>query len=245
MERPKYFIAFLLFFLAIKLSVFASFKTEIYEAYIGNNMEQWKVTIDKMNLQKSKNASFLLELLNYQYGYIAWCIGNKNEEEAKKYLELAQNNLGLLEKAKTDVSTISAYKSAFYGYEIGLNIIKAPFLGPKSLKYSKLAMEQNPQNPMGYIQYGNSQFYMPAIFGGSKKEAVEHFIKALELMEKETTRIEKDWNYLSLLTLIGQSFTEMKEYKNAKKYFEKALAIEPNFLFVKLELLPDLLENMK
>jgi tetratricopeptide (TPR) repeat protein len=158
---------------------------------------------------------------------------------------LAQNNLGLLEKTRTDVSTISAYKSAFYGYEIGLNIIKAPILGPKSLKYSKLAMEQNPQNPMGYIQYGNSQFYMPAIFGGSKKEAVEHFIKALELMEKETTRIEKDWNYLSLLTLIGQSFTEMKEYKNAKKYFEKALAIEPNFLFVKLELLPDLLENMK
>lgn len=106
-------------------------------------------------------------------------------------------------------------------------------------------MEQNPQNPMGYIQYGNSQFYMPPVFGGSKKEAVEHFIKAENLMQKDKLKIENDWNYLSVLALIGQSYFAMEDYKNARIYFEKALKVEPDFLLVKLDLLPKLMKKQK
>jgi tetratricopeptide (TPR) repeat protein len=121
--------------------------------------------------------------------------------------------------------------------------MKAPFLGPKSIKHSKLAMEQNPENPMGYIQYGNSQFYMPPVFGGSKQEAINHFKKAELLMENGN--IKNDWNYLSLLALIGQSYSALNDYKNAKMYYEKALKTEPNFLWVKKELMPELLKKMK
>jgi tetratricopeptide (TPR) repeat protein len=230
--------------MAISILGFASYKTDIYAAYIGNNMLQWKVTIDKMNNEKIKTNEFILELVNYQYGYIGWCIGNGKDKEAENYLKLATENIEMLEQKGFNPSEISAYKSAFYGYEIGINKMKAPFIGPKSIKYSKLSMELNPQNPMGYIQYGNSQFYMPTMFGGSKKEAVEHFIKAKKLMETDKTKIKNDWNYLSLLTLIGQSYAEMEDYQNAKIYYEKALAVEPDFLYVKLELLPDLIKRM-
>ena len=105
-------------------------------------------------------------------------------------------------------------------------------------------MQQDSQNPMGYIQYGNSQFYMPPIFGGSKKEALEYFLKAEKLMEKDKTKIKNDWNYLSLLALIGQSYVVMEEYQKAKFYFEKALAAEPEYLFIKIDLLPALLKKM-
>jgi len=223
MERKNYFITVILI-LILPIQAMANWKTVIYEAYISNNMPGWKVAIDKMNLEKNQSNEFILELVNYQYGYIAWCIGNKKDKDAEHYLEMANKNLETLEKNKFKPSEISAYKSAFYGYEIGLNKMKAPFIGPKSIKYSKLSMEQDPQNPMGYIQYGNSQFYMPAMFGGSKKEAVDHFIKAEKLMEKDKSKIDKDWNYLSLLALIGQSYFVMEDYKNAKIYYEKALA---------------------
>ena len=243
MERTKYFITVLLC-LFLTGEVFASWKTDIYKNYISNNMPGWKVVIDKMDREKNRSNDFLLELVNYQYGYIAFCIGSKNETEAQKYMALAYKNLEILENKNYKPAEISAYKSAFYGFEVGLNKLKAPIVGPKSIKYAKLAMQQDPQNPMGYIQYGNSQFYMPPIFGGSKKEALEYFLKAEKLMEKDKTKIKNDWNYLSLLALIGQSYVVMEEYQKAKFYFEKALAAEPEYLFIKIDLLPALLKKM-
>jgi tetratricopeptide (TPR) repeat protein len=208
-------------------------------------MEKWKSIIDEMEGTKNSNAGFLLELVNFQYGYIGYCLGNDKMKEAEKYLDLAEENLDELEKAGGESSQISAYRSAFYGFSIGLNKMKAPFLGPKSVKYAKQAMEQNPENPMGYIQYANNQFYMPPVFGGSKEEAVKHFKKAEQLMEKHQKELKSDWNYLSLLALIGQSYSEMKEYKNAMEYYEKALKIEPGFSWVKKELMPQLQEKMR
>jgi tetratricopeptide (TPR) repeat protein len=112
------------------------------------------------------------------------------------------------------------------------------------VRHARLAMEHDNRNPMGYIQYGNSQFYMPAVFGGSKKEAIVYFQKAQDLMEQDGD-IKHDWNYLSLLTLIAQSFEEMKEHDRAKEYYEKILEIEPQFLWVKNELYPEFLQKMK
>ncbi len=176
MERQKYFVIITMLVFAVVSPIWASsYKSKIYDAYISNNMAKWKTIIDEMENVKSKDKMFLIELVNFQYGYIGYCIGVEKMDEADKYLDLAEENLEKAEKSGIDASEISAYKSAFYGYEIGMNKMKAPFIGPKSIKYSKLSMEQNPQNPMGYIQYGNSQFYMPPIFGGSKTEAVEHF----------------------------------------------------------------------
>lgn len=223
----------------------SSNKTKIYEAYVGNNMGKWKTIIDEMEGSKNSKVDFLLELVNFQYGYIGYCLGNEKMKEAENYLALAEANLKELEKSGGEASHVSAYKSAFYGYSIGLNKMKAPFIGPKSVKYAKLAMEQNSENPMGYIQYGNSQFYMPSVFGGSKVEAVTYFQKAEKLMEKNKTQLQNDWNYLSLLVLIGQSYTEMKDYKKAMEYYVKALRIEPEFSWVKKELMPQLVEIMK
>lgn len=240
MERQKHFIIAVVVFTFWAPPVFASWKSEIYNAFINNNMEQWKLTIDKMEQMKKNDNNFLLELLNYQYGYIGWCIGTDNGNSAKKYLELAEQNMEKLEKMNASKSIISAYKAAFYGYKIGLSKFKAPILGPQSVKHSKLSMEEDKKNPMGYIQYANSQFHMPPVFGGSKEVAVEYFKKAEELMERDTLQIKNDWNYLNLLAIIGQSFTIMKDYKNAKIYYQKALAAEPGFLWVKNELLPEL-----
>ncbi len=223
----------------------ASYKSDIYEAYISNNMDEWKKVIDKMNLEKTKSNEFRLELLNYQYGYIAWCIGNKKEKLAKEYLELGDKNIQILEKNAYELSLVNSYKSAFYGYKIGLNKMQAPFIGPKSVECSKLAMKQDEKNPYGYIQYGNSQYYMPAVFGGSKKVAVEYYEKAKKLMEIDPSQIKQDWNYLSLLTIIAQAYTELKYYKTAQTYYDKILKIEPNFLWVKNELYPELLKKIK
>lgn len=244
MERKRYKIIVLILLLS-GLNLRASHKSDIYSAYVGNNMARWKISIDQMNSVNPKNNDFLLELVNYQYGYIAWCIGNNKEDDARKYLKLAEENLLTLSSETGNTSMVNAYKAAFYGYKIGLNKLTAPFNGPISMNCAKIALESDKENPFGYVQYANIQFYMPAVFGGSKKEALEYYLKARELMERNKDDIKGNWNYLSLLIVIAQSYSYVDDYKSSIEYLDKILKIEPDFSYVKNELYPQVLKKIK
>jgi tetratricopeptide (TPR) repeat protein len=237
MERSKYYIVFVLLFW-FSANIGASHKKDIYVAYITNDMTLWAKVIDHMQLHRHQSKSFKMELINYQYGYVAWCIGNGKKDVADQYLTMSEKNLKDLEKAGYNLSLVHSYQSAFYGFRIGLNLLKAPFIGLKSIDCAKLAMQVDGENPYGYIQYGNSQYYMPSVFGGSKTVALEYFQKAEKLMERHKLQIHNDWNYLSLLTLMAQAYEETNNYEAAKAYYQKILKIEPNFLWVKNELYP-------
>ncbi len=245
MERAKYFMIVILLLISEIAPASGSRKAEIYKAYTGNKMDRWKEIIDQMEQEKATEKDFLAELVNYQYGYIGWCIGMDKTDAAKEYLTMAEQNLGQLERMNAGTSLIHAYQSAFYGFKIGLSRIRAPFYGPRSVKHARQAIEDNSSEPLGYIQYGNSQFYMPAVFGGSKEEAIVYFQKAQELMEQDADKIKNDWNYLSLLTLIAQSFEEIGQYSQAQEYYEKILKFEPRFLWVKDELYPAFQQKIK
>jgi tetratricopeptide (TPR) repeat protein len=194
---------------------------------------------------KQKSTDYILELVNYQYGYIAWCVGNQKPDEAKKYLAQAENYLSILEKYPKNLSMVNAYKSAFYGYRMGLNKLLAPSLGRKSVDCANLSIEQDKENPYGYIQLGNIQFYMPPIFGGSKKEALGYYLKAMKIMEKNASGISENWNYLNLLTSIAQSYYYLGDYMTSKYYLDKMLKIEPGFKYVNNELYPQVINKMK
>ena len=238
MERKKCTLI-LLILSFVMFSITAQYKSEVYRAYINNQMSSWKSVIDKMQQETNQSDESLLELINYQYGYIGWCLGNDEKKQAKNYLKLAQDNLAILEKRLYNTSYINAYKSAFYGFSIGLNKLKAPFSGPKSIDAAKHSMKEDASNPYGFIQYGNAQFYMPPIFGGSKSEALSYYHQAENIMLENPGNLKEDWNYLSLLVNIAEAYTEMKEYDKAEEYFKQILEVEPNFNWVKNELYPD------
>lgn len=244
MEGKKYYIGFLFFFLVLS-DVYAGYREIIYGAYLSGDMTLWKRTIDAMNLKQGKTNEYILELVNYQYGYIGWCLGQKRKDEAEKYLELAEGYLEALESKSFKPSYIHAYRSAFYGYRIGISAWQAPFIGPKSIEEAKLAMEMDAANPYGFIQYGNAQYYMPAVFGGSKSVAIGYFLQAQKKMEAQMSLYTNDWNYLSLLALIGKAYEETGNYGLAKNYYEKILKVEPDFLWVKNQLYPNIIKKLK
>lgn len=244
MERTKYLILIWIF-LSGMVPVAASPASEVYRAYISNDMPAWKRVIDRLALQKINESQDLLDLVNFQYGYIAYSIGERDYATAKKYLTQAEKNLEILEGRNYRLSSVHAYKSAFYGYRIGMNKLSAPILGPKSVSHARQAMKLDQQDPMGFIQAGNAEFYMPAAFGGSKAKALELFLHAKNCMEKNQASIRENWNYLGLLAMIGISYRELKQYRQAKATFEKILETEPRFLWVKNELYPELLKLTK
>ncbi len=243
MERKKRYviIALLLAFNLFTLS--AQYKKDIYNSYINSNMDGWKMVIDEMERKQDKSDTFLLELINYQYGYIGFCMVNDDKKQVKEYLKIAENNLDRLKETTVNPSYVEAYKSAFYGYAIGLSKLKAPFVGPKSVNAAQRSMELNPSNPFGFIQYANAQFYMPPVFGGSKEEAIKYYKRAQAIMEKDPEMIKNDWNYLNLLVNIAEAYTQIKEYDKAEAYYKLILEVEPNFLTVKNELYPTFIKN--
>jgi tetratricopeptide (TPR) repeat protein len=221
------------------------YRSEIYSAYVNNKMDLWRDVIDRMDTIPEKSNELLLELVNYQYGYIGYCAGFDKKEEAKKYLDLAERNIEILEKCNYNLSVINSYKAAFYGFRIGLNPISAPVNGFRSIDCAKMALKLDSANYLAYVQYGNMKFYMPSALGGSKKVALEYYLKARDLLERETDSITGNWNYLSLQVVLGQTYTYLNDYLSAQKVYDTILKIEPEFLYVKDDLYPKLLKKME
>jgi hypothetical protein len=136
MTGSKHRLIFILLFLA-SLQIKASYRSEIYFAYIQNRMDLWKSVIERMDAIQNKSDELLLELVNYQYGYIGYCLGFDKKEEAKKYLSIALKNIDC----------------------------------------ARTALKIDPEYYFAYIQNGNMKFYMPSALGGSKKEALEYYLK--------------------------------------------------------------------
>lgn len=245
MERTKYRIILLLLFVFWRMELFANYRSEVYYAYVNNKMELWKNVIDRMNQVPDKSNEFILELVNYQYGYIGYCLGYDKKNEAKKYLELAQKNITFLEKQNYRLSLVNSYNAAFCGFRMGINLLSVPQNGFKSIEYAKKAIELDNQNYLGYVQYGNIQFYMPRTFGGSKKEGIAYYLKAKEILEKDKKSLEEDWNYLSVLLVIGQSYTYLEDFISAKAVYDYILRREPDFTYVRDELYPELMKKMR
>jgi tetratricopeptide (TPR) repeat protein len=236
-------IIVILLFSSLQLN--GSYSSEIYSALINNKMDQWKNVIDRIDKIPDKDDELLTELLNYQYGYIGYCIGFNKKEEARKYLAIAYRNVEILDKKKYNPSLVTAFKAAFYGFRIGLNPVSAPVNGYKSIDCAKRALKLNPAHYFAYVQYGNMKFYMPSALGGSKKEALVYYLKAKELFEKNPDSVKENWNYLNLLVVIGQTYTYLNDYSSAKKVYENILKAEPGFTYVRDELYPKLLKKMK
>ncbi len=240
MERKKYILVVVLLFLNFSLLSQTAYKSSIYNAYVNGKMNVWKSVIDRMEKKKIISESYLLELVEFQYGYIAWCLGNDKKNEADDYLQRAINNLNKAEEIGANKAVVLSYKSAFVGFEIAISPPKAPFIGKKSLNYSKDAMKENDFIPIVLINYGNVLFHTPGFYGGDKNEAVKMFLKAKKNMESGSYNLKKDWLYLNLLTLIGKAYEDIEKPEKAKYYYEFALKIEPNFQYVKEDLLPQL-----
>lgn len=242
MER-KIFFLFVMFLFSIPS--FSQSDPIIYKAYTTGKMNLWKDKLDSKLSIKNKSTEEKLDLINFLYGYIGWSIGKGNKKDAKYYINEHNKLLLSLEKSGMENSLLYCYKSAEIGFEIGLAFYKAPFIGPKSIEFADKSLALDSSSVFAYLQKGNIKFYTPKIFGGSKKEAVEYYKKAFNLMLAGDYEIKNNWNYLNMYAILITAHMELDDYETALEYSEKVLAIEPNFKWVKETLKPKILKELK
>jgi len=243
MERTGYYILALAVIFSLKTEAQTKYQSIIYNSYISGNMENWGSAIKNMAEQKHNNTEYIIELINYQYGYIAWCIDHKKEREAGYFISEMEDNLTYLGKTAGETAIFHAYTAALYGFKIGLNNWKAPVFGKKSMHHAKTALEKDSLNVQANLEMGNIWNYMPEIFGGSKTKAMHYYSRALRIFENQYSELHNNWNYLNLLVLAGQTAHKRGHKQTAIDFYEKALKFEPQFQWVRNELLPPLKTN--
>ncbi len=229
----------IIFFVLFPMLAVSQSNEKILFYFISDKMNEWKNFIDNNEILYQSTPELKLEFINYQYGYIAWCVGKKKYNEARKYIEKAENTLTELEKIKFSLSTVYAYRAAFIGFKVAMSPLKAPFLGPKSVNNVENALKLSQDNWFAHLQMGNIKFYTPSIVGGSKTDALNSYLRAKRLLEDNNT-YKSNWNYLNLLVSIANTYIELDNLDLAKKYYDSALSLFPNFHWVKNELYPEL-----
>lgn len=215
-------------------------KVAIYNAFIKGDMKAWKNIITYIEHSKPTSVSDKIELLGYYYGYIGYSLGIKETTQAEIYIEKGDKLLTELEKTNPNNANVHAFKAAFIGFKIAVSPYKAPFIGNSSIESVKKALSLDKNNIQANIEQANILYYAPFVFGGDKDKAQEYYQKAITLFEENPKGNKQNWLYLSLLTQIGQMQTSEEKYNEAKKTYQKILKIEPNYNYVKNELLPAL-----
>ncbi len=243
MKKFKYLLVVV--FCSLSFSVFGQTRQSLYEAYIKDDMSYWASAITKLEGKRRKTDADRLNLIDYEYIYIQYCIKKDKDSEVKLHLNKIEGLIGQLEQKKYKLPLLYAYKSATIGFRISLTPYKAPSLGSKSSGFAEKSVEMDNNNYFGYIQLGNIAFYKPSIFGGSKKEALKQYLKAYNLIKNNKTETTESWNYLNLLAMLVKTYDELENYDEAKKYCKIALDLEPNYQLVKNELYPQILKKTK
>lgn len=221
-----------------------NYKPTIYNAYINGDMAKWSAIIAAIEKQNPKTTDAKLELISYYYGYTAFLIGTKKHETAAKYLEKGDKHIDEVLKTTPNNATAHAFKGSFIGFRIGMSKFKAISLGPESNRHLKKSLEIDPQNIQGTVDQANALYHTPKLFGGDKKEALQLYRKAMQLIEK-SGNTRGNWFYLNILTLTAQAHESLEQLPQAKAQYEKILRFEPEYKWVKNELLPALLKKMK
>ena len=233
------FLAFLLFCSAI---CFAQYSDEqLYNAFLQQDMSVWKEYITTAQWEQLTGKE-RLRLINYEYGYIATAIDQK-EPEAEQYLAEFRKHVES-EYAAGEISEARycMYMSSVNAYDFMLNKSRLFSAGLQSFKLVKKAAELAPDDPFVLTLKANVDFYAPPAFGGNKEDALSMFLRARNLFVK-TEDCKTLWNYASLRMCIAQCYEKTGNKQQAIDECRAILAEIPDFRYIRDEYLPYLLKT--
>ena len=252
MERKRNIgIALILFFTgftatASEPTTLDAFRCKLYSTYVEGKVSQWAKILPEMEkvYGASKSSEMLLEIARTRYGLVAFLINDKKGKVALIDLDKGLTNVETLLTQNPKNAEAMALKASFLAFTVELRPFGAPINGPKSLRQIDLALKTAPTNAYVLIDKANAKQFTPFIFGGDLNEAEDFYKKSIAAFEKMDSK-ECRWVYINALANLGTCYYKMDEYAKAEAIYRKALAVAPEFDWVKRHLLPEVQAKMK
>ena len=185
---------------------------------------------------------YYMALADYRIADHLLAAGEENKGVASEHLKATVEHLKKATEINPQAAEAYVLLSSAYGRQIGLNPIKGMVLGRRAQKALKKAVQLAPDNPRVVLCTAIRDFNTPGMFGGSKEKGLQGFQRAAELFAREepTDPIHPVWGHSRTYAWLGLAHQDRGELALARAAFAKALAINPDFGWVKNVLLPEL-----
>ena len=182
-------------------------------------------------------AAYYLGYIDYQ---MAVAVNRMDEEKAPANLDSAVVYLKRALEINDNNAEAHALLASCYGMQISFSPMSGIWLGPKSGSEMSKAKELAKENPRVALLGAIGTYNTPALFGGGKEKGYEALKRAAELFDrwKTTDSLQPDWGREQVYAWIGIAHLDRKETILARKAFEKALEINPDYGWVKFVLMP-------
>ena len=179
------------------------------------------------------------------YNLAVYFMQKKETEQFQKFSDSSEKILQeLLNENGSDAETVSLL-GALYGIQVAMKPGLGASLGSKNIALTSQAFGIAPDNPRVLLQKGISKFNSPEFVGGSKEEALKYFTQSVEAFEKQIgNEADIDWGYLDALAWLGIAHSSTGDFKSAITAYKKALDVEPDFAWIKYQLLPKAEEKL-
>ncbi len=182
-------------------------------------------------------------LAEYYLGYIDYNLGvvvyRMDKEKAVAYLDSAVGHLQKAIEKNDSLAEAHALLSSCYGIQISFYPLTGIWRGPKSGSEMATAKALAPENPRVALLGAIGTYNTPALFGGGKEKGFEALQEAAKLFDrwKTSDSLQPDWGREQVHAWIGLAYLERNEIILARKEFERALEINPDYGWVKYALM--------
>ena len=162
--------------------------------------------------------------LNYSF--------DQQQDKAIKSLERATEQLTELVKINNQDNESWALLAQVYGLRIAYQPMSGSELGPKAANALTAAQTISPNNPRVLLIKGVSKYNTPAMFGGSKHQALIELSHAIQQYSNDQYS-EYHWGFAEAYTWRGLTQLELGNKEAALADWAKAVEISPNYGWAK------------
>ena len=189
--------------------------------------------LDKLTAAAKANADRAPKdaTAQYQYALAASILAEVALEQKDKPAAERAGMAGV--KAIDAAIAINSSNAEYYrllatlcGEVIPANIFSAFSYGKRAKDSIEKAKQLDPKSPQVWIADGVGNYYLPASFGGGPDPAIRSFQHALQLDPKNA----EAWLWL------GQAQRKKQQDAEARRSFEKSLALDPSRVWAKQQL---------